>query len=226
MKEREDHSRRGEQARGLFDSVRRSFAEFPLLPTAVIGGFLVLAVVSFALDKSEQRVLAVVRINMMQLVFGSIEATSSLLSALVTGLITLTSITLSVLLLAVQQTAASLTSQVIGGSIAILLSVVVLYGLLLLIYVTVDQIRPVNIVAAIHDRPLRARTYQRRESPVAPVVPAAPQGPPRCRSPPPRAGSSRDWISTPSRRPHAENDVSKARYACARRSARTSPSGA
>lgn len=200
MKERAQTSRRNERAWQLFGSVRRSFAEFLLLPTAVMGAFLGLAGVTFALDRAELRALAVVRETMSRLVFGSTEATSSLLSSLATGLITLTSITFSVLLLAVQQAAATLTSEVIdqflrrrlnqlffgfflglalfalvvlstvqadfnpviGATVALLLSMLTLYGLVVMIYVTVNQIRPVNIIQAIHDRTLLARTHQWR----------------------------------------------------------------
>ncbi|MFD4421440.1 DUF2254 family protein [Agromyces sp. NPDC058484] len=201
MKEREAQGSRAERQQGLLRSVQRSFAEFLLLPTLVIVGFIVLAVVSFILDKADIGGLGAFRETMTKLVFGSADATGSLLATLAASLITLTSITFSVLLLAVQQAAASMTSQVvdqflrrrlnqlffgsflglaiyclivlstahpgynpvIGGTIALLLSFGVLYGLILLIYLTVNQIRPANIVEMIHDRTLRARLVQRRE---------------------------------------------------------------
>lgn len=160
-----------------------------------------LAAAAYTLDAAELRALTLIRTTMMQLVFGSTDATRSLLATLASSLITLTSITFSVLLFAVQQAAATMTSQVIdqflrrrlnqvffgsflglalyclvilstvqedfnpviSATIALILSGFTLYGLVLLIYVTVDQIRPANITQAIHDRTLRAREYQRNQ---------------------------------------------------------------
>lgn len=66
-------------------------------------GFLCLAVITLVLDKASGSWLATLRDALVSVVFGSGQATSRLLAAVVTGLITITSITFSVLLLAVQQ---------------------------------------------------------------------------------------------------------------------------
>lgn len=127
-------------------------------------------------------------------------ATSSLLATISSGIITVTSITISLLLLALQQSASSFTSQVFdqflrrpvnqfyfgffvglalytlvilatvndpfnpvfGATLALLLTVTALYLLILLLYTTVNQMRPVEIIELIHDRILEARERQLR----------------------------------------------------------------
>jgi uncharacterized membrane protein len=160
--------------------------------------FLLLAVVTSLLDRTDLPVLAPAREVMRVHVFSGSRSTADLLSVIATGVISVTSITFSLLLLAVQQAAGSLTFQVIdqflrrrlnqiafgffvglglyalvilstvndpynpvfGATVAYLLTVVALYLLLLLLYTTVDQMRPSEIVAAIHDHSLAARTRQ------------------------------------------------------------------
>ena len=113
-------------------------------------------------------------------------------------MITITSITFSLLLLALQQSAGALThdvfdqflrrranqvyfgffvgltlyslivlisvdppfNPVIGATLALVLTVVALYILLLLIYASISQMRPNEIVRAIHDMTLKARGHQ------------------------------------------------------------------
>lgn len=98
----------------VFGRVRRSFGEFLGLPTAVIALFLLLAAVTLWVDTAGVSWAVSLRHALSELVFGTAEATSRLLAALAAGLITLTSITFSVVLLAVQQAASSMTHQVIG----------------------------------------------------------------------------------------------------------------
>ena len=113
------------------------------------------------------------------------------------GSITITSITVSLLLIALQQSASALTHQVydqflrnvqnqiyfgffvglslyalvtlasvgplnpvIGASVALVSTVLALYLLLVLFYTTVDQMRPVVIIEAIHHHTLAAREVQ------------------------------------------------------------------
>lgn len=173
-------------------TVRRAFAEFLTIPTLVIVGFLLLAILTTALDRHRPSEAATL--------FRDTQAARDFLSVIAGSLITVTSITLSLLLLAVQQGAASLTSVVFdqflrrwinqlyfgffiglalfalvilatitpglqptyGIGVAGGLTVIALYMLILLIYTTIDQMRPVVIIAAIHDLALLARKKQRR----------------------------------------------------------------
>ncbi|MGC1215481.1 MAG: DUF2254 family protein [Micromonospora sp.] len=171
----------------------RAVREFAIVPLLVVLAFLVLAVVSILADQSHALGVDRLRSALHQLI--GKEAATSALQAVATGLVTVTSITFSVLLLAVQQTATSLspvvfdqfvrrranqlllgffvgltlyayvvmtavpgdTSPIIGAAVATLLTAVALMGLLVLVYTTIDQMRPVNVLRQIHDRTLRAR---------------------------------------------------------------------
>lgn len=178
----------------LYETIRRAFAEFLTIPTSMILGFLLLAAGSHALDRTEIAWLEPIRQVLKAYVFANAKATSDLLSTIAGGLITITSITFSLLLLAVQQSAASMTSEVFdqflrrrhnqayfgffvglalytlvvlatvgdpfnpiyGATLAILLTVIALYLLILLLYTTINQIRPVEIIETIHDHTLAA----------------------------------------------------------------------
>ena len=96
----------------IVETIKRAFAEFLTLPSIVIGGFLVLAAVATALDTGDVRSLDAVRDFLRANFFSSGQATSDLLGAIATGLITLTSITISLLLIAVQQAAAAMSTQI------------------------------------------------------------------------------------------------------------------
>lgn len=174
------------------ESVRRAFAEFLTFPTLVIIGFLGLGALLYYLDR-----LRVER-GWPTFVFGSNESISTLLGTIAASIITVTSITFSLLLIAVQQSAAALTGQVYdqflrrrsnqiyfgffiglalysliilatvepdytpfyGSTVAFLLTVIALYLLILLIYSTIDQMRPVAIIDSIRDHTLSARKTQ------------------------------------------------------------------
>lgn len=175
--------------------IRRAFREFALVPTLVVLAFVVLAVVSIIADEGHVPALHGVR-QATGHVIGS-KSASTALQAIATGLLTVTSITFSVLLLAAQQTASNLspvvfdqfvrrrinqvllgffvglcvfaylvmaaqtsTPPVVGAAIATLLTVVAMVLLLVLIYVTVDQMRPANVLRQIHRQTLKARRLQ------------------------------------------------------------------
>jgi len=180
------------------ETVRRAFAEFLFLPTCIIIGFLLLALGSYLLDSVESGWHEPVRLFLKTHVFADPQSTSDLLSAVAAGIITMTSITISLLLVAVQQAASSLTNQVFdqflrrwhnqiyfgffvglalyslitlatvnkpfnpvfGGTIAFIGTVIALCLLLLLLYTTINQMRPVEIIEAIHDLILSARERQ------------------------------------------------------------------
>ena len=175
--------------------VRRAVREFALVPSLVVLGFLVLAIVSVVADEQHLPVLDGVR-RATAHVIGDQAATTAL-QAIATGLLTVTSITFSVLLLAAQQTASNLspvvfdqfvrrrinqvllgffvglclfsyvvmaahtkTPPVVGAAIAVLLTVVAMMLLLVLVYVTIDQMRPANVLRQIHHQTLGARQLQ------------------------------------------------------------------
>lgn len=184
---------------GIWDTIRRAFREFLTLPTAIIAGFLALAAASYVLDRTSLAERAPVRAALEAHVFGSPGATADLLGTIAGGLITVTSITISLLLLAVQQSSGSMTSEVLdqflrrrvnqvyfgtfvglalyalvtlatvsddfnpvyGGTVAFALTVAALYLLILLLYTTLNQMRPVEIIDAIHRHTLVARERQR-----------------------------------------------------------------
>lgn len=89
---------------------RRAFREFALVPSLVVAAFVGLAVVAVLADQTQIPGLDVVQ-KAAASVIGK-KASSAALSAIATGLLTVTSITFSVLLLAVQQTASNLSPVV------------------------------------------------------------------------------------------------------------------
>jgi len=184
--------RREGRMRHLIGTVRRAFSEFLAIPSAVIFGFLLLAGVAIWLDSLRlQR-------GWPSILPGSHESIQTLLGTVATSIITVTSITFSLLLVAVQQGASALTSQVYdqflrrranqvffgffvglalfclvtlaavhphytpvyGAILAFLLTVAALCLLIILIYSTVDQMRPVMIVKSIREHAVRAREFQ------------------------------------------------------------------
>lgn len=182
----------------LWDNVRRAFAEFLLLPTLIIAAFLALAVGAVALDHLPGIRSDSLHVFLRRHFFSDSEATSSLLGTVAGSIITMTSLTITLLLIVVQQSAASLTAQVFdqflrrrknqfyfgffvglalfalvilasvdqnfnpiyGASLTLVLTIAALYFLIVLIYTTVDQMRPAVIIEAIHDHILLARTRQ------------------------------------------------------------------
>jgi len=191
-----DHpSRSASGARGaplrVSSRVRRAIREFLWLPTVVVVAYGGLGVVSSFLDTSTPSWLVGTRTALGHVIAKS--AAASLLSAIATSVVTVTSITFSVLLLAVQQAASSMTpavfdqslrrrtnqiylgmfvglslfafivlsssggNAVIGATIALVLTVVSFLVLIVLIYSTVDQMRPTSVTQVIHDHALQAR---------------------------------------------------------------------
>lgn len=93
-------------------AVRQAFREFLLLPMSLIVAFLILAAVSFSLDRGEPEWLAPTRNYLQTVMFADVEAVRDLLGVIAAGLVTITSITISLLLIALQQSASALTHQV------------------------------------------------------------------------------------------------------------------
>jgi uncharacterized membrane protein len=180
-----------------WDALRQAFAEFLRVPALIIVGFLLLAAATFALDRSQAAWLAPLRTLLQAYVFADAAGTSNLLTTIAGGIVTITSITISLLLIALQQSAGALTHQVydqflriwhnqvyfgvfvglpiyvlvtlasagplnpvFGATIALLATILALCLLLMLFYTTVNQMRPVVIIEAIHRHVLLARQVQ------------------------------------------------------------------
>lgn len=96
--------------------MRRAFSEFLTVPSLVIAGFILLSVGCYFLDDAfwSANKEPSEELRWLGQVFGDVEALSSLLGTIVTGLFTVTSITFSLLLLTVQQAGASFTNEVFG----------------------------------------------------------------------------------------------------------------
>lgn len=198
--------------KALWQNVRRAFAEFLKIPSLVILAFLLLALVTLVIDK--MRIEATASQAVWGGMFGDAQAARDFLGAIATGIITVTSITFSLLLISLQQGASALTSMVFdqflrrksnqlyfgffvglalyalivlasvtpsyqpvyGVATAGVMTAIALYMLILLIYTSIDQMRPVVIITAIHDHTLLARERQRdllrktRRSPSLPRI--------------------------------------------------------
>jgi uncharacterized membrane protein len=189
-----------QRARDASQAIRRALSEFLAVPTLVIVGFLILAAGSYLLDQNRIAWLEPVREVLQERVFADAGATADLLSTIAGGVITVTSITISLLLLALQQVAGSLTAEVydqfmrrrlnqgyfgffvglalyslvtlatinqgfnpvFGATLATFLTVTALYLLIVLLYTTINQMRPVEVIDQIHRHILVGRRRQLR----------------------------------------------------------------
>ena len=183
-----------------FALMRRAFDEFLALPTAIFFGAIVLAFITLSLDGARTPALQTGKQFILGYMFRTEQGTHDFLATLLAGLLTLISITFSILLLAVQQTANSLSNQVydqflrrtanqifLGYAVGlavytlivlatvgkgfnpiysactiVVFSVTGLGLLIILIYGTIYQMRPVVIIEAMHDHILLARERQRK----------------------------------------------------------------
>lgn len=182
-----------------FRETRRAFREFLALPTLIIILFIALAVGAYLFERSSYKFTSPIYSFFQARVFVDAEATSDLLGNIAGSIITVTSITITLLLLIVQQSASNLTTQVFdqflrrrsnqfffgffvgvavfslitlatvdepfnpvfSASLVFLFTVIALFLLLVLFYMTIHQMRPPVILGAIHDHTLDARAHQR-----------------------------------------------------------------
>lgn len=204
----EDHDRSvsstsGRPAAGIashrrWEIIKRAFIEFLRIPSMVIAAFLALAVIIFFVDERRAGFGQGSASEVWGGLFSDAQAARDFLGVVAASIITVTSITLSLLLIAVQQGAAALTSQVFdqflrrrvnqlyfgffiglalyslvvlasvhpshqpvyGVAVAGVMTAAALYMLILLIYTTINQMRPVVIIGSIHDHTLKARACQ------------------------------------------------------------------
>jgi uncharacterized membrane protein len=182
------------------ERLHRAFAEFLAIPTAMVAGFVLLAFGTNAAESATSGPLAAVRTFIQARVFTNASTTAELLGTAVGGIITVSSITISLLLVAVQQSSSAFTDNVLdqfmrrrlnqsyfgffvglsafslltlstvhdgfnpvlGASLVFSLTVVALVMLLVLFYTTLNQMRPEEIIAAIHKHTIAARAKQLR----------------------------------------------------------------
>jgi hypothetical protein len=102
----------GTLPRELWQAVRRAFVEFLAIPTAVIAGFILLAIITYLIDEARMQDDLGAKPPEWSGLFSDAQATREFISVIAGSIITVTSITLSLLLIAVQQGASSLTSNV------------------------------------------------------------------------------------------------------------------
>lgn len=99
----------------LLSKVRRAYGEFLTVPSLVMLGFLALAVATLWLDRAGPDWIHPVRDLVERYLFRKASSTNSFLGMVTTGLITMTSITFSMLLLALQQSASLIGVQVVNS---------------------------------------------------------------------------------------------------------------
>ncbi|GJD72125.1 DUF2254 family protein [Methylobacterium goesingense] len=186
--------------RRFLNAVRRSFRQFLALPLATVAGFVALNALVYIADRSWSGGQAPAGFSWLGELLGDSAALGSLLTTVASSIITVTSITFSLLLLAVQQGAAALTAQVtdqfmarrtnqfyfgyfvglsvfvlmtlvtntgfhrpvFGTTLALLLTTSALCLIIVMIYNTIDQMRPAQIIQFIHGRVLNARRVDLR----------------------------------------------------------------
>ncbi|MEH3148663.1 MAG: DUF2254 domain-containing protein [Methylobacterium frigidaeris] len=179
--------------------VRRSLREFIGLPLIIVVGFVGLFAVTYLLDDALWNRSGPAPIPWLARLLGDASAIASLLSTVASGMITVTSITFSLLLIAVQQTASTLSTHVydqfiqrrsnklsfgffvglcvfvlltlgsagaahrpvFGALLSLLMTGAALCMVVILIYSTVDQMRPHSVITAIHGHTIKARLAER-----------------------------------------------------------------
>ncbi|TFW09827.1 DUF2254 domain-containing protein, partial [Oxalobacteraceae bacterium OM1] len=95
------------------DELSRAFHEYLGTPTIIIAAFVVLGIGMAELEQSGIPAVNALRESLHAMVFGNVEATREILISSAQTLITITSITFTVLLLAVQQAASAMSTQII-----------------------------------------------------------------------------------------------------------------
>ena len=98
--------------RRIFYAIRHAFSEFLLVPTCIITCFLLLAAATSVLDRGHVDALHPARELLEAYAFADAGGTSDLLGVVAGALITVTTLTTTLLLIALQQSASSLTHQV------------------------------------------------------------------------------------------------------------------
>ncbi len=179
----------------LSSGLKRAFSQFLALPLAVVIGFIVITIIIYWADQAWSGGQTPAGFSWLGELLGDSTSLATLLATIASSIITVTSITFSLLLIALQQGASALTTQVtdqflmrrtnqfyfgyfvglsvftllslvtassihrpiFGTSLILVLTIVALCMIVVMIYDTIDQMRPTQIVRAIHQHVLRAR---------------------------------------------------------------------
>ena len=102
----------GDRLAQIATVIRHAFATFLAVPTLVVAAFILLAIGTYALDQAGGGWLTPLEQILQRHIFTDSEATTQVLSTIAGRMITITSITFSLLLVALQQSAGSITHAV------------------------------------------------------------------------------------------------------------------
>lgn len=179
----------------LSGGLKRAFSQFLALPLTVVIGFIGITALIYWADQAWSAGRTPAHFSWLGQLLGDSSSLATLLSTIASSIITVTSITFSLLLIALQQGASALTTQVtdqflmrrtnqfyfgyfvglsvftllslvtassihrpiFGTSLILILTIIALCMIVVMIYDTIDQMRPTQIVRAIHQHVLRAR---------------------------------------------------------------------
>jgi uncharacterized membrane protein len=108
-----DCSREPSNAGKFVDELRRAYQEYLGVPSMIVAAFIVLGIGMVSLEQAQIPAVDRLRGTLSDLVFGDVDATRDILTSSAATLITITSITFTVLLLAVQQAASAMSTQII-----------------------------------------------------------------------------------------------------------------
>lgn len=182
----------------LSGALRRAFSQFLALPLAVVFAFVLLTAALYQADRAWSAGRVPAGFGWLGETLGDSSSLATLLSTIASSIITVTSITFSLLLVALQQGSSALTTQVtdqflmrkvnqfyfgyfvglslfvlfslatassihrpvFGTSVAIVLTSMALCMIVVMIYNTIDQMRPAQIIRTIHRHVLRARAEE------------------------------------------------------------------
>ncbi|MEP7081090.1 MAG: DUF2254 family protein [Ginsengibacter sp.] len=182
----------------LWQSIRQSFREFLKVPTFIIVGFLLVSVVGNYIDHENFVWLNGLKDFLKKTIFNDPKATSALMETIAGSIITVSSLSVTLLLIVVQQTASAMSTEVFdqflrsrhnqtyfgffiglslyslivlatvnnnfspvfSASLAMVFIAVALFLLIILIYTTINDMRPVTIINSIYDLTVKARKKQ------------------------------------------------------------------
>ena len=182
----------------LSGTLKRAFGQFLALPLAVVTGFILLTAAMYQADRAWSAGQVPAGFDWLGQLLGDSASLATLLSTIASSIITVTSITFSLLLVALQQGSSALTAQVtdqflmrkvnqfyfgyfvglslfvlfslatasaihrpvFGTMLSIVLTSVALCMIVVMIYNTIDQMRPSQIIRTIHRHVLRARAAE------------------------------------------------------------------
>ncbi len=198
----EEDARLGKPARSspaFGRKVNRAFRKFLTIPTLIFLGLIAVALVMNALDRARPEWLQPLYTYLESQIFTEASSTADYLSTLAGGIITFTGIIVSMLLITLQQSSATMGNQVydqffsrrrnqvylgtfigsaiytlvvqafssdafnpvLGAMLGLFLAALDIYFLILLLYTTINQMRPEVVLGAIHDQTIQARRNQR-----------------------------------------------------------------